>query len=274
MRMNAPYAHELSGAIAAARIAGDFVRTAYRDFTPIPDAPASISTEIDRGSQDLILAHLRQHFPHDGVCAEEATASNDHRNADAPRVWVVDPIDGTRGFVMKNGEFSIMIGLTRNRRPIVGVVYEPIPDILTYATLGGGTWCIRGSNAPQRCEVKRETLLAQSTLVQSHSRPDQPSMPVRCLTPATVREMYSAGVKMAVVARGEADVYANTYGRFHDWDICAGDILVTEAGGVVTGLKGEPITYGSEHYAQNHGLLAMTAAIADSTRRAIDSWAI
>ena len=76
--------------------------------------------------------------------------------------------------------------------------------------------------------------------MQSRSRrPGVPSQAVRDLAPARVRETYSAGIKLALVARGEADVYLNDYVNFHDWDICAGQILVEEAGGTVTGLNGE-----------------------------------
>ena len=95
-----------------------------------------------------------------------------------------------------------------------------------------------------------------ATLVQSHSKHGETSGPVRALQPATVRDTYSAGVKLALAARGEADLYVNTYANFHDWDICAGHILVAEAGGQVTGLKGQPIQYGSPVAAQRMGLLA------------------
>ncbi|CAN5315888.1 3'(2'),5'-bisphosphate nucleotidase CysQ [soil metagenome] len=263
--MHNKYERELAVAREAARIAGEYIRAAYVDFVPIPDAPVTISTEIDKGSQELILQHLAREFPTDGQCAEETTVSKDGRNATSNRVWVVDPIDGTRGFVMKNGEFSVMIALTVDRKPVVGVVLEPVTMKTTYATLGGGCWTCTGDGPATKCQVKTETDLAKMTLVQSHSKPGKPSMPVVQLKPAVVLEMYSAGVKMAVVARGEADVYANVYSAFADWDICAGDILVTEAGGVVTGLKGETITYGNEGYRQNYGLIAASLAIHTAT---------
>src|SRR5215218_6440412 len=98
------YARELDVALEAAVLASDYLRKAYEAFTPIPDAPASISTEADRASQDLILAHLAAAFPEDAVCAEEGAAARGP-NRDGSRLWVVDPIDGSRGFAMKNGEF-------------------------------------------------------------------------------------------------------------------------------------------------------------------------
>ena len=84
------------------------------------------------------------------------------------------------------------------------------------------------------------------------------------LQPAKVIETYSAGVKLALVARGEADVYANTYEAFHDWDICAGHILVTEAGGRVTGTAGQELRYGLPGAWQRHGLLATNGHLHDA----------
>src|SRR5881227_743908 len=97
---------ELTAALEAATRAGDYIRREYERFTPIPDAPADISTDIDRGSQEMILQFLQATFPGDGLCAEENTATNSG-NPTSERVWVVDPIDGTRGFARKNGEFSV-----------------------------------------------------------------------------------------------------------------------------------------------------------------------
>ena len=79
---------------------------------------------------------------------------------------------------------------------------------------------------------------------------------MQALNPARVIESYSAGIKLALVARGEADIYLNTYDAFHDWDICAGHILVTEAGGQVTGIKGQELQYGLPGAWQKDGLLA------------------
>src|SRR5262245_7510317 len=101
------FERELQGALTAAKSAGEYVRREYETFEPIPNAPASISTHVDHGAQELILGHLRSAFPDDGLVAEERTPSLEGAPTGADRVWVVDPIDGTRGFAMKNGEFSV-----------------------------------------------------------------------------------------------------------------------------------------------------------------------
>src|SRR5207248_9175604 len=102
--------------------------------------PADIGTEAARLSQELILGYLGKAFPGDAFCAEEATPTLAAAAHTGARLWVVDPIDGTRGFARKNGEFSVMIGFVEGGTIGVGVVLEPAPQRLTYAVHGGGCW--------------------------------------------------------------------------------------------------------------------------------------
>jgi 3'(2'), 5'-bisphosphate nucleotidase len=267
-----PFEKELRAALDAAAKAGELIRADYEAFVPIPDAPASISTTTDRNSQEIILQHLHAVFPDDALCAEEATPTLAAAKRAGKRLWVVDPIDGTRGFAMKNGEFSVMIGLVVDGSVAVGVVLEPVQERVTYATLGGGCWARVGEEALAPCRVSAESDPARSALVQSHSKsPKDLSGPVKAVRPARVLEMYSAGVKLALVARGGADMYVNTYPNFHDWDICAGHLLVTEAGGTVTTLKGGPITYGAPNHSQRGGLLASNGRLHDAVVRLLSA---
>jgi 3'(2'), 5'-bisphosphate nucleotidase len=162
-----------------------------------------------------------------------------------------------------------MVALIEQGTILVGVVLEPVADRATYATRDGGCWQRIGtSNSPIRCQVRPTKDLADAILVQSHSRsPGLQTALVTALSPARVIETYSAGVKLAMVARGGADLYLNTYPHFNDWDICAGQILVEEAGGTVTGLLGEPIRYG-EAAGQRHGLLASNGFLHQAAIRA------
>jgi 3'(2'), 5'-bisphosphate nucleotidase len=253
---------DLEVALGAAREAGRLILGAYVDFVAIPDARADITTDVDRQSQEAILQFLRRRFPIDALCAEEETPTLTSAARSGPRMWIVDPIDGTRGFAQKNGEFSVMIALLQESRVTVGVVLEPAPRRLTYASFGGGCWRQDGDGAPVRCRVTATHDLNVAVLTQSRSRKGaEPSPLVKALAPARVRETYSAGIKLALVARGEADLYLNSYEAFHDWDVCAGHILVNEAGGVVTGLHGEPLIYGTPGAWQRNGLLASNGLI-------------
>lgn len=249
------YDAELIAALEVAEMAGELIRREYESFVAIPDAPATISTYVDKASQELILEYLHERFPDDALCGEESIPGYEHVPRSGPRAWVVDPIDGTRGFAKKTGQFSVMIGLLVAGKPVVGVVAEPAQNRMTYARIGGGCWSHVGDGTAISCRVaahRPDGLL----LVQSWSRPGQISKPVAALKPKRVIETYSGGVKLAMVARGDADVYANTYETFFDWDICAGHILVTEAGGTVTNLAGNPIVYQAPDFAQRNGLLA------------------
>jgi 3'(2'), 5'-bisphosphate nucleotidase len=252
------YENELKAALEAAEEAQRVILPAYEKFLRIPDAPADIHTEADRQSQIVILKSLRSRFPNDAYCAEELTETGESVVGSGPRLWIIDPIDGSRGFARKNGEFSVMVAFVDKGKSAVGVVLEPARKRLTYAVRGGGCWTRDGdAREPQRCHVSTTTELQSAGLVQSRSRdPGVPSGQVEALRPARVVEVYSAGLKMVLVARGEVDMYVNRYLAFHDWDICAGHVLVEEAGGTVTGLGGEEIHYGTEGAWQRSGLLA------------------
>ncbi|MCS7047187.1 MAG: 3'(2'),5'-bisphosphate nucleotidase CysQ [Gemmataceae bacterium] len=253
-------------ALEAVAAAKNFLVDAYARFQAIPNAPADITTEADHQVQEILLQHLVRHFPTDAFCAEETTPTLADKPATGDRLWIIDPIDGTRGFAQKNGEFSVMVAFVERGRIALGIVAQPAAGRLTFARVGAGCWRWDGGDASAtRCQVTGTASLAQATLTQSRSRdPSKPSRWVQALRPGKVIESHSAGVKLALVARGEADLYLNTYDAFHDWDICAGHILVTEAGGIVTGSDGEPLTYGRPGAWQRHGLLASNGRLHDA----------
>jgi 3'(2'), 5'-bisphosphate nucleotidase len=263
------YENELQTALQAAELASVFLRDAYARFQAIPDAPADITTDADRQAQEIILNALRARFPGDALCAEEATVSLQGVPATGARLWIVDPIDGTRGFAQKNGEFSVMIAFVEQGQIGVGVVAQPAVNRLTYAKRGAGCWRRDDGGDLVRCQVGPAATLPEATFTQSRSRtPGKRSRWVDALQPARVVESFSAGIKLALVARGEADVYLNTYDAFHDWDIAAGHILVTEAGGTVTGSRGETLHYGLPDAWQRAGLLATNSKLhADAVNR-------
>ncbi len=262
------YADELRCALEAARLAGDYLRDAYASFQQIADAPADITTVADSESQEIVLKHLVAAFPNDSFSAEERTATLSGKPATGDRLWIVDPIDGTRGFARKNGEFSVMIGFVHDGEIALGIVHQPARDRLTYATSGGGCWRVDGGSS-QPCRVTSTGTMDGATLTTSHSKPGKPSRAKLALRPGSVVESYSAGIKLALVARGEADVYVNSYEKFHDWDICAGHILVTEAGGRVSGLAGETLVYGTPGAWQTKGLIATNGPLHEE---AIKRW--
>jgi 3'(2'), 5'-bisphosphate nucleotidase len=252
------FQRELEVALDAAGRAGRLILEHYASFEVVPDAPADISTDTDKQSQAIILACIHEAFPNDALCAEETITALSAVPRTGPRVWVVDPIDGTRGFARKTGEFSVMVGFVVDGRPVVGVVLEPATERLTYAQAGQGCWRRDGKSAePVLCHATGISELSLATITQSHSKKgSEPSPQIRALKPKRVIETYSAGIKLAQVARGEADIYLNTYDACHDWDLCAGQIILEEAGGRVTNLLGAEPRYAQARFRQENGLLA------------------
>lgn len=261
-------ARELGAALDAVERACVYLMDAYDRFEVVADAPANITTDADRGTQEIVLKVLHEYFPTDAFCAEESTALTAHLPAAGPRLWIVDPIDGTRGFARKNGEFSVMVAFVLEGTLEVGIVAQPALGRLTYASRGQGCWRRDAAQEAVPCQVTKVGSLAEATLTQSRSKdPKKPSPLVQALAPAKIVETYSAGVKLALVARGEADIYLNDYQGFHDWDIAAGHILVTEAGGRVTGMKGETLQYGLPGAWQRQGLIATNGLIHDESAK-------
>jgi 3'(2'), 5'-bisphosphate nucleotidase len=266
------FERELDLTLSVIRRAGDEILRRYASFERIEDAPADISTEADKASQALILDAVHEAFPGDAMCAEEASARFETQAHGASRFWVVDPIDGTRGFAMKNGEFSIMIALVEDGEAVLGAVHEPVPDRLTWAVRGGGCYVRRdgGADDAERCRVTT-TQGAPRVLAMSRSQGDEGERELLAGTGAErAIRTYSAGIKLAQVARGDADLYLGDYLTLRDWDVAAGHVLVTEAGGTVTSVDGDPVRYdGSGKSLRGRGIVASNGGVHDAALAAI-----
>jgi 3'(2'), 5'-bisphosphate nucleotidase len=260
---------ELDAARGAALAAGEVIVAAYQKLDAAESAPADITTQTDRDAQEAILRFLLRSFPHDAYRAEENTRTLGAAKQAGSRMWIIDPIDGTRGFVMKNGEFSVMIGLAVDGDPVVGVVYEPAMERMTFAAIGAGCHQTVGKTTRQ-VKVTTTSQVEDAVLVQSHTKAGRgPSKEVALVRPKKVLETYSAGVKLARVADGTADIYVCDYMAMNDWDLAAGHALVVEAGGRVSNLTGDSRIYGRESPIQAGGLLATNGLIHEATIAAL-----
>jgi len=229
----AAYRRELEVVTAAVLAAGDLVMEYFESLEKVPDARFDITTEADLAAQELLLEKLIAAFPDDAFLCEEDTPLARTVPAQGPRLWMIDPIDGTRGFARKTDEFSVMAGLVAGGNPVVGIVYQPIPKLLTRARAGGGCEFARGDmNVFTPSRVSGVTKLSEAVVaVSSSNRQLGEEEIARRKGCRKVIFSYSTGIKMAMVARGDADVYVTTNQKL--WDIAPGTTLVEEAGGVV-----------------------------------------
>ncbi|MBU0506918.1 MAG: 3'(2'),5'-bisphosphate nucleotidase CysQ [bacterium] len=233
--MDRPLKNELKAATKAALKAGRaisrFYETSYRISEKAPDDPV---TEADLAANKIIKSILQNKFPHDGWLSEEDLTNT--LRFEKKRVWIIDPLDGTKEFINKNPEFAISIALIEHNVPILGVIYNPITKDLFQALKNQGAWR-NGKNIHVKDFVAQEKphLLVS---VSEHKRGewDQYQNTFQ-LTPRG-----GAAFKMANIAQGCADG-TFTKSPKNEWDICAGHILIEEAGGIVCDLEGSPITY-------------------------------
>jgi 3'(2'), 5'-bisphosphate nucleotidase len=219
--------------------------------------PADPVTAADRRANALIVDRLEQAFPGIPVVAEESAPASFERFREAKRVLFVDPLDGTREFMSRNGEFAVMIGLVEGSRAVAGVVHAPVTGITWLGAVTVGAWRAGpGVEGQISLHVSRTGALAQSRIVASRSH--RSARLERALASLGVRDvchMGSAGLKGAQVAEGFADAYVDTGTSTKRWDACAIDALVTAAGGRVSDLTGEPIDYRAPGLANERGLI-------------------
>jgi 3'(2'), 5'-bisphosphate nucleotidase len=243
----------LSGMIALAREAGRVILRFYDGGADVAlKADASPVTSADLAAEDVILAGLRRLAPEIPVIAEEAVARGAVAKA-APKFFLVDPLDGTKEFISRNGEFTVNIALIEAGQPVAGVVYAPAIGRLFWGEQGRGAAEARiaepaGAGAPP--EVRRIAVAparpgAPIRVVASRSHRD--SQTDRFLAALGDCEIVSAGssLKFCLVASGEAELYPR-FGRTMEWDTAAGHAVLAAAGGSVKTADGAALVYGKE----------------------------
>ncbi len=244
-----------------ARLAGETVLQYYAEKVEVEwKAPGNPVTAADHAANALILEQLHRHFPGEAVLAEET--DDDMSRLGHDLVWMVDPLDGTKEFIKRNGEFSIMIGLVENGRPILGVVLQPAPPSgikpggLYSGAVGLGAWLsLAGSERPIRVSAIEEP--AQLRMIASRSHFDERVDQIRKrLGIHEILRSGSVGLKCGAIATGACELYIHPSSKVSLWDSGAPTAILSAAGGVMTDLRGEPLDYKSVHVGHPHGLLA------------------
>ena len=241
-------------AIRAALAAGDAIMRVYAEpFEVMQKSDQTPVTEADLASERIIVKMLTAAFPDIPIVSEE-TAPADGFKPPAARFWCVDPLDGTKEFIAKNGEFAVCIGLVEDGVPVMGVVHGPARRV-TYAANGPGTAIrIQGGGAPETIAARAA---APEGLVVIHSRTNENSRRLaEYFEGPAIRERKVCGsaLKFGVLAAGEADFYPR-FGTTMEWDTAAGQAILEAAGGSVVTIAGERMRYGKPGL-KNDGFLA------------------
>jgi 3'(2'), 5'-bisphosphate nucleotidase len=257
--MNITYDHELRLACELARNAGAAILEHYERPLEIKQKTSENDrepvTQADMIANELIVNGLKREFPNDGILAEESVDTM--RRLEKARVWMVDPLDGTNGFIDGNGDFAVQIGLTENGEVVLGVVYQPLPGVLYRALRGEGTWIERPEFEPERAHVSAKQNLPDMRLAASRSH-RSPRMN-RVITQFDFKEEVqrgSVGIKIGLLIEQQCDVYIHLSSRTKQWDTCAPQVILTEAGGRISDLFGGPLNYNVPDVQNRNGLVA------------------
>lgn len=251
---------ELETAIALARKAGESILDFYENGFKIEekifaDNFSEPVTIADRTASKIIVESLTEAFPDDGILSEEEF--DDQQRLGKKRVWMIDPLDGTKGFIEKNGDFAVQIGLAEHGASILGVVFLPLENVLYFASYGGGAFMIEKDEEPQRLRVSEKSDLGEMVLASSrnHRSPRMNRVVEQFGLKKEIRR-GSVGIKIGLIARQTADLYIHLSPRTKQWDTCAPEIILREAGGEMTDLFGEKIIYNTSDVHNYNGVLA------------------
>lgn len=266
-RPPSPYARELDRAAQLARVAGGVLLRHYGSVKAVLKAGGSPVTVADQDSSCIIVEGLRRYFPNDAVVSEEEEGVAGRSRA--RRLWLVDPLDGTREFLAQNGEFSIMIGLAVGGHAVLGVVYAPALDMLWGAAPGIGAFVEEG-RIRRRLTRLRPRPGAPLRFVGSRSHADPLVLALAGSFPrAEIVPSGSVGLKCARIAEGTSDVYVHPIPYMKAWDLCAPEAILREAGGTVTDCLGLPLRYRRTQPEQPHGIAACAPGVASEVMRAL-----
>ena len=227
---------------AIARKAGDAIMEVYgRDFSATQKEDKSPLTEADTAAHEVIIRHLKRLQPSLPILSEEAVG--DFSGADnSGRYWLVDPLDGTKEFIKRNGEFTVNIALIEHGRAILGAVYAPVLNVAYLAAEGLGSFKVGADG--RRVPIRVAEHKAGSSWRVVGSRTHAGDSLTAFLHRLGTHELISMGssLKFCLVAEGAADVYPRM-GPTSLWDTAAAQCVVEQAGGRVIQLTGEPISY-------------------------------
>lgn len=247
----------LSPLVTISRLAGDAILEVYHDKSSFEQvdmkADDSPLTLADRASHEVIMTQLATLTPDIPVLSEEGKAISYEERTKWERFWLVDPLDGTKEFIKRNGEFTVNIALVEGHQVIAGCVHVPVQGITYYAAKGHGAFVVKGDEAPVPIKASSFAITQPGlrfVCSRSHMSPEVEAYVQQFENPQTVS--MGSSLKLVLVAEGKADMYPRL-GPTMEWDTAAAHIVVEEAGGrVINHETQQPLQYNKENLLNPH----------------------
>ncbi len=249
---------ELELAVSAAREAGNTILKYYKADYEIRDKSYhNPVTTADHAADALLKKLLRDAYPEYGWLSEETVDSPERLGKE--RVWVVDPLDGTKEFIEGVPHFVISIALVENQEPVMGVLFNPVTKELFTAAKGNGA-CLNDNKIT--CATKENT--GDMIILNSRSETRRGLWEPFGDAFGELRAIGSVAYKLGLTASGQADIFASLRPK-NEWDICAGNCIINEAGGKLIDLNGNPVKYNCATTLITPGLVAGDVEAVDKT---------
>lgn len=246
--------------LKTARKAGDAILDIYEsdDFGVEMKGDDSPLTKADKASHEVIQKALSEQYPDIPILSEEGRDMPYEERKHWKTFWCVDPLDGTKEFIKRNGEFTVNIALIDHGKPVAGVIYIPVKDVMYYATIEKGAYKIDGDAEPKKISVNEDT---SDGIIAVRSRSHASEEEDVVLKKYGVTESISAGssLKFCMVAEGKAHIYYR-HGPTMEWDTAAGHAIVIGAGGITS--SDYALRYNKEEL-RNGSFLILTNGISD-----------
>ena len=240
---------DLKLAINVSHNAGEIIMKYYRDDYEIKEKGYhNPVTTADNEADSFLKSELTNARPDYGWLSEETVDSEDRLGKE--RVWIVDPLDGTKEFIEGVPQFVVSVALVENGVPIIGVLHNPVTKETFHASKDNGTYF---ENAVHNCSVKEST--TDMVILNSRSETRKGLWEPHKQHFKKLKPIGSVAYKMGLTAIGKADIFATLRPK-NEWDICAGTCLINEAGGKVINLNGEKITFNNRKTLIEPGLIA------------------
>lgn len=236
---------QMAKIVSITKLAGKAILNIYHDaeFSQVVDFKSDNSplTLADRAAHDVIVDQLDKTYPDIPIISEEGAEIPYEKRKKYQIYWLVDPLDGTKEFIKRNGEFTVNIALIENGVPVLGVVHVPVVDVTYYGSGESGAFMSEGTAEPRQIKINHKDANRIAVRSKSHPSPEEEIV----LDQYQVVESISRGssLKFCMVAEGKADIYYR-HGPTMEWDTAAGQAVVEAAGGkVLSGTGPEPFVY-------------------------------
>jgi 3'(2'), 5'-bisphosphate nucleotidase len=261
--MSSNFDRELDVAARIAREAGELVRGYHgKQLTISAKAGDEPVSDADIAANALIVGRLAEAFPDDVILSEEIPDTGERLGR--RRVWMVDPIDGTRDFIAGDSGFVVMIGLAIDGRPAVGAVAHPITGHVYMGAAGVGAWreATPGERVPIHTSLTASPPDIRLVASKSH-RTSRVDAVKQALQITDEMNVGSIGLKIGLVSEGVRDLYFYGGGRTKIWDTCGPEAILVGAGGRLTDVDGQPLVYDRPELYNRRGIVASNGPLHD-----------